>query len=97
MKLRKITAVLAAAALLTMAKATACSGGAANSASETALPLHLVESASSESTSSESASSEGDGGDMIGEITVLSREDGLDTRRIHELFGIEQKNDAGEK
>ncbi|MGN8749012.1 substrate-binding domain-containing protein [Oscillospiraceae bacterium HCP3S3_D12] len=83
MKLRKITAVLAAA-LLTMTAMTACSGGAASSAS-------------SEIPSSES-SEETTGGDMTGEITVLSREDGSGTRGAFiELFGIEQKNDAGEK
>lgn len=83
MKLRKITAVLAAA-LLTMTAMTACSGGAASSAS-------------SETPSSES-SEETTGGDMTGEITVLSREDGSGTRGAFiELFGIEQKNDAGEK
>lgn len=107
MKLRKITAVLAAA-LLTMTAMTACSGGAASSASSetpsSESSAASAESASSESTSSESASSEettgGDmtGGDMTGEITVLSREDGSGTRGAFiELFGIEQKNDAGEK
>lgn len=88
MKLRKITAVLAAA-LLTMTAMTACSGGAASSASS--------ETPSSESSaaSAESASSEETTG---GEITVLSREDGSGTRGAFiELFGIEQKNDAGEK
>lgn len=88
MKLRKITAVLAAA-LLTMTAMTACSGGAASSASS--------ETPSSESSaaSAQSASSEDTTG---GEITVLSREDGSGTRGAFiELFGIEQKNDAGEK
>ena len=97
MKLRKITAVLAAA-LLTMTAMTACSGGAASSAfSET--PSSESSAASAESTSSESTSSkETTGGDMTGEITVLSREDGSGTRGAFiELFGIEQKNDAGEK
>ena len=101
MKLRKITAVLAAA-LLTMTAMTACSGGAASSASSGG----AASSASSETPSSESsaasaqsASSEDTtGGDMTGEITVLSREDGSGTRGAFiELFGIEQKNDAGEK
>ena len=102
MKLRKITAVLAAA-LLTMTAMTACSGGAASSASSETpssdSSAASAESASSESTSSESASSEETtGGDMTGEITVLSREDGSGTRGAFiELFGIEQKNDAGEK
>ena len=87
MKLRKITAVLAAA-LLTMTAMTACSGDAASSASS--------ETPSSESSaaSAQSASSE----ETTGEITVLSREDGSGTRGAFiELFGIEQKNDAGEK
>ena len=102
MKLRKITAVLAAA-LLTMTAMTACSGGAASSASSetpsSESSAASAESASSESTSSESASSEETtGGDMTGEITVLSREDGSGTRGAFiELFGIEHKNDAGEK
>ena len=97
MKLRKITAVLAAA-LLTMTAMTACSGGAASSApSET--PSSESSAASAESASSEETTG-GDmtGGDMTGEITVLSREDGSGTRGAFiELFGIEQKNDAGEK
>lgn len=97
MKLRKITAVLAAA-LLTMTAMTACSGGAASSASSetpsSESSAASAESASSESTSSEVASSE----ETTGEITVLSREDGSGTRGAFiELFGIEQKNDAGEK
>lgn len=97
MKLRKITAVLAAA-LLTMTAMTACSGGAASSASSET-PSSESSAASAESTSSESTSSEETtGGDMTGEITVLSREDGSGTRGAFiELFGIEQKNDAGEK
>ena len=97
MKLRKITAVLAAA-LLTMTAMTACSGGAASSASSET-PSSESSAASAESASSESASSEETtGGDMTGEITVLSREDGSGTRGAFiELFGIEQKNDAGEK
>lgn len=97
MKHRKITAVLAAA-LLTMTAMTACSGGAASSASSET-PSSESSAASAESASSESASSEETtGGDMTGEITVLSREDGSGTRGAFiELFGIEQKNDAGEK
>ena len=87
MKLRKITAVLAAA-LLTMTAMTACSGGAASSAS----------SESSAASAQSASSEETTGGDMTGEITVLSREDGSGTRGAFiELFGIEQKNDAGEK
>lgn len=97
MKRRKITAVLAAA-LLTMTAMTACSGGAASSASSET-PSSESSAASAESTSSESTSSkETTGGDITGKITVLSREDGSGTRGAFiELFGIEQKNDAGEK
>ena len=92
MKLRKITAVLAAA-LLTMTAMTACSGGAASSASSET-PSSESSAASAQSASSEDTT----GGDMTGEITVLSREDGSGTRGAFiELFGIEQKNDAGEK
>ena len=92
MKLRKITAVLAAA-LLTMTAMTACSGGAASSASSET-PSSESSAASAESASSEEAT----GGDMTGEITVLSREDGSGTRGAFiELTGVEEKNDAGEK
>ena len=92
MKLRKITAVLAAA-LLTMTAMTACSGDAASSASSET-PSSESSAASAQSASSEETT----GGDMTGEITVLSREDGSGTRGAFiELFGIEQKNDAGEK
>lgn len=92
MKLRKITAVLAAA-LLTMTAMTACSGGAASSASS-----ETPSSESSAATAESASSEETTGGDMTGEITVLSREDGSGTRGAFiELFGIEQKNDAGEK
>ena len=92
MKRRKITAVLAAA-LLTMTAMTACSGGAASSASSET-PSSESSAASAQSASSEETT----GGDMTGEITVLSREDGSGTRGAFiELFGIEQKNDAGEK
>ena len=72
---------------------TACSGGAASSASSET-PSSESPAASAESASSEETT----GGDMTGEITVLSREDGSGTRGAFiELFGIEQKNDAGEK
>ena len=84
MKLRKITAVLAAA-LLTMTAMTACSGGAASSASSET-PSSESSAASAESASSEETT----GGDMTGEITVLSREDGSGTRGAFiELFGFE--------
>ena len=92
MKLRKITAVLAAA-LLTMTAMTACSGGAASSASSET-PSSESSAASAQSASSEDTT----GGDMTGEITVLSREDGSGTRGAFiELTGVEEKNDAGKK
>ena len=38
------------------------------------------------------------GGDFSGQISVISREDGSGTRGAFiELFGVEEKNDAGEK
>ena len=92
MKLRKITAVLAAA-LLTMTAMTACSGGAASSASSET-PSSESSAASAESASSEETT----GGDMTGEITVLSREDGSGTRGAFiELTGVEEKNADGKK
>ena len=92
MKLRKITAVLAAA-LLTMTAMTACSGGAASSASSET-PSSESSAASAQSASSEETT----GGDMTGEITVLSREDGSGTRGAFiELTGVEEKTADGKK
>lgn len=51
-----------------------------------------ADDAAKESTDGEAA------GAMTGEITVVSREDGSGTRGAFiELFGVEQKNEAGEK
>lgn len=57
-----------------------------------------TETGSIESNSTESNSIEDSGFDVSKEINVNSREDGSGTRGAFiELFGIEQKNDAGEK
>ena len=46
----------------------------------------------------ESADEEAEAAGATGKITVVSREDGSGTRGAFiELFGVEQKNDAGEK
>lgn len=88
---------------LAAAGLTACSSGsaapaesstaAAATAGTTAASSEAGTSSSSEETASEAAAKTAEG-----PITVVSREDGSGTRGAFiELFGIEEKNDAGEK
>lgn len=87
--------VLAAAlaSLLAVAAFTAC-GGTPTSSSSTG----STSSESSTSSSESSSSTESTAGGASGPITVVSREDGSGTRGAFiELFGVEEKNDAGEK
>lgn len=94
MKAKKILA-LAAAALLTMTAFTAC-GSTENTASESSASESSASEASTEESSEAESSEEATAAE--GPIVVLSREDGSGTRGAFiELFGIEQKNDAGEK
>ena len=51
-----------------------------------------------EASAAETDGSTAAGGDFSGQISVISREDGSGTRGAFiELFGVEEKNDAGEK
>lgn len=104
MKAKKILA-LAAAALLTMTAFTACGSTENTSSESSASESSASESSTEESSASESSTEESseaesskEGTTAEGPIVVLSREDGSGTRGAFiELFGIEQKNDAGEK
>lgn len=92
MKAKRIFAV-AAAALLAVTAFTACGSTGSNSSSESS----ASESSTSESSISESSASESSTS-ASGPITVVSREDGSGTRGAFiELFGIEQKDESGEK
>ena len=56
------------------------------------------EASATEADGSTDGDSNAAGGDFSGQISVISREDGSGTRGAFiELFGVEEKNDAGEK
>ena len=56
------------------------------------------EASAAETDGSTDGDSTAAGGDFSGQISVISREDGSGTRGAFiELFGVEEKNDAGEK
>ena len=85
MKLKKMMALVLCAA--TVAGLTGCGNSSDNAAADNA------GSAAKESSDAGST----DASDFSGNISVLSREDGSGTRGAFiELFGIEEKNDAGE-
>lgn len=82
MKMIKRYAVLALSGAMVFSVLTGCGSGSGNSSGD---------------AGQEAGSSPGQF-DTAGEIGVLTREDGSGTRGAFiELFGIEQKNDAGEK
>ena len=88
MKLKKMMALVLCAATVAGLGLTGC-GNSDNGAADNA------GSAATESGSTGSADASSD---FSGNISVLSREDGSGTRGAFiELFGIEVKNDAGEK
>ena len=88
MKLKKMMALVLCAATVAGLGLTGC-GNSDNGAADNA------GSAATESGSTDSADASSD---FSGNISVLSREDGSGTRGAFiELFGIEVKNDAGEK
>ena len=88
MKLKKMMALVLCAATVAGFGLTGC-GNSDNGAADNA------GSAATESGSTDSAD---ESSDFSGNISVLSREDGSGTRGAFiELFGIEVKNDAGEK
>ena len=88
MKLKKMMALVLCAATVAGLGLTGCGNSSDNSAAGDAT------SAAKES----SDAGKTDASDFSGNISVLSREDGSGTRGAFiELFGIEVKNDAGEK
>ena len=87
MKLKKMMALVLCAATVAGLGLTGC--GNSSSDNSTAADTAKDSSAAAEAPAS---------GDFSGNISVLSREDGSGTRGAFiELFGIEVKNDAGEK
>ena len=88
MKLKKMMALVLCATTVAGLGLTGCGNSSDNSAAGDAT------SAAKES----SDAGKTDASDFSGNITVLSREDGSGTRGAFiELFGVEEKNDAGEK
>ena len=88
MKLKKMMALVLCATTVAGLGLTGCGNSSDNSAAGDAT------SAAKES----SDAGKTDASDFSGNITVLSREDGSGTRGAFiELFGIEEKNEAGEK
>ena len=91
---RKVIAIT-----LTAMMAAGMLAGCGNSDSSSSLAADTTKEAS---TTEAGGSTDGDsnaaGGDFSGQISVISREDGSGTRGAFiELFGVEEKNDAGEK
>ena len=92
---KKVTAMaMASCMILSM---TACGGSKPAETTAAATEAAKTEAASEADTKAEETT-EAAGGKAEGPITVVSREDGSGTRGAFiELFGIETKNDAGEK
>ena len=92
----KKTLAMVLAMGMTIASLTACSSKPAETTAA-ATEAAKTEAASEADTKAEETT-EAAGGKAEGPITVVSREDGSGTRGAFiELFGIETKNDAGEK
>ena len=92
----KKTLAMVLAMGMTIASLTACSSKPAETIAA-ATEAAKTEAASEADTKAEETT-EAAGGKAEGPITVVSREDGSGTRGAFiELFGIETKNDAGEK
>ena len=88
--MKKTMAVLLAMGLA-MAGLTGCSG---NKAAETTAAASSAATTAAQTEKAEETAAE----ETAGPISVVSREDGSGTRGAFiELFGIEEKNDAGEK
>lgn len=92
---------LALGAVMALSMMTACGASAtetaAPAADTTAAAAADTTAAATEAAATE-AQTEAAGGSMEGAIDVISREDGSGTRGAFiELFGVEEKNDAGEK
>lgn len=97
----KKTLAMVLAMGMTIASLTACSSKPAETtaaATEAAKTEAAKTEAASEADTKAEETTEAAGGKAEGPITVVSREDGSGTRGAFiELFGIETKNDAGEK
>ena len=92
--MKKTMAVLLAMGLA-MAGLTGCSG---NKAAETTAAASSAATTAAQTEKAEETAAEETAGKAEGPISVVSREDGSGTRGAFiELFGIEEKNDAGEK
>ena len=91
---RKVIAIT-----LTAMMAAGMLAGCGNSDSSSSLAADTTKEASTtEADGSTAGDSNAAGGDFSGQISVISREDGSGTRGAFiELFGVEEKNDAGEK
>ena len=88
----KKTLAMVLAMGMTIASLTACGG------SKPAETTAAATEAASSAADTKAEATEPAGGKAEGPITVVSREDGSGTRGAFiELFGIESKNDAGEK
>ena len=88
--MKKVLAVVLAFGMAA-ASLTACGDSQKAAETETALTAAMAQTEAESSQEAAAAKAEGP-------ITVVSREDGSGTRGAFiELFGIEQKNDAGEK
>ena len=92
----KKTLAMVLAMGMTIASLTACGGS--KPAETTAAATEAQTEAASSAADTKAEATEPAGGKAEGPITVVSREDGSGTRGAFiELFGIESKNDAGEK
>ncbi len=92
----KKTLAMVLAMGMTIASLTACGGS--KPAETTAAATEAQTEAASSAADTKAEATEPAGGKAEGPITVVSREDGSGTRGAFiELFGIETKNDAGEK
>ena len=94
--MKKSAAVLLALGMAVMGLA-GCSGSS-NSTATTAATEAAATTAETTTAAAETTTEEAKDSALEGPITVISREDGSGTRGAFiELFGIEVKNDAGEK
>ena len=91
---RKVIAIT----LTAMMAAGMLAGCGSSDSSSSSTADTTKEASATEADGSTDGDSTAAGGDFSGQISVISREDGSGTRGAFiELFGVEEKNDAGEK
>ena len=91
---RKVSAIT----LTAMMAAGMLAGCGSSDSSSSSTADTTKEASATEADGSTDGDSTAAGGDFSGQISVISREDGSGTRGAFiELFGVEEKNDAGEK